>query len=221
MSAEILKKNSVILFQGDSITDSCRSRETDSNMGCGFAGMLSARLGLDFMDRNLTFHNRGVGGNDIMQLYARWREDAINLKPTLINLLIGINDCGRWTASKTGTSPKQFDHMYRSLIDFTLEELDDAAFILCEPFHLYMTGDGADEKKQRERLMIEEQLPERQDIVKRIAKDYGFIFVPLQEEISRYAELTSVGAVLYDGTHPTPMGHEIISRKWLGEVLGK
>jgi lysophospholipase L1-like esterase len=37
--------------------------------------------------------NRGVSGNRVKDLAARWEEDCLRLKPKLLTILIGINDC--------------------------------------------------------------------------------------------------------------------------------
>ena len=89
-----LTQNDIFLFQGDSITDGNRGRTPDPNhiLGHGFACMVSSKLGADNLTQKPTFINRGQSGDTITKMYARWREDAVLLKPTYINILIGIND---------------------------------------------------------------------------------------------------------------------------------
>ena len=74
-----------ILFQGDSITDSGRRTsggcgyETDA-VGPGYPGLLKSRILRDHPDRDdIEFVNRAISGNRIVDLYARWKADAINL----------------------------------------------------------------------------------------------------------------------------------------------
>ncbi len=74
-----LKENTVILFQGDSITDGARGRNEDLNhiMGHGYQYIIGARLQGDNPEKNIKFYNRGISGNRISDLYARWLEDMI------------------------------------------------------------------------------------------------------------------------------------------------
>lgn len=55
---------SVILFQGDSITDGGRSRNDDPNhfLGHGYAYLISSRLGAELAEKQPTFYNRGLVG---------------------------------------------------------------------------------------------------------------------------------------------------------------
>ena len=79
-----------ILFQGDSITD-CGRGNSISGFGDGYAMLVTAQLGLD-CPGEYTFYNKGIGGNRIVDVYARIKEDIINLKPDYMSLLIGVND---------------------------------------------------------------------------------------------------------------------------------
>ena len=45
--------------------------------------------------RDITFINRGISGNRVRDLRARWQEDCIDLKPDILSILIGINDSWR------------------------------------------------------------------------------------------------------------------------------
>lgn len=59
-----------ILFQGDSITDAGRSRTIDCNLGNGYVGEISHKLKLAGENHNIK--NRGIAGNRIIDIYARW-----------------------------------------------------------------------------------------------------------------------------------------------------
>jgi hypothetical protein len=62
-----------ILFQGDSITDAGRSRDTtvdqpNQALGSGYAQMAAALLLSDRPKEDLKIYNRGVGGDRIVNL---------------------------------------------------------------------------------------------------------------------------------------------------------
>jgi lysophospholipase L1-like esterase len=83
-----------ILFQGDSITDGNRGRNSDPNhiLGHGYQFIIAAKYGDDLANRNLTFINRGLSGNKVSDLARRWQTDTIDLKPDLLSILVGVND---------------------------------------------------------------------------------------------------------------------------------
>ena len=84
----------VTLFQGDSITDGNRGRTQDPNhiLGHGYASHVASTLGALHPERNLSFLNRGISGDTVASLQARWKSDALALRPDVISLLIGVND---------------------------------------------------------------------------------------------------------------------------------
>ena len=89
-----LQPHDVILFQGDSITDGGRQRTgSDFNhiMGQDYAYILAAQIGAQSPERELVFLNRGISGNRVPDLEARWQEDTIALHPQLLSILIGVN----------------------------------------------------------------------------------------------------------------------------------
>src|SRR4051794_14852287 len=83
-----------ILFQGDSITDGNRGRNNDWNhvMGHGYQYIISSKLWFDYPKKGFHFYNRGISGNKVTDLAARWQKDTIDLKPDVLSILIGVND---------------------------------------------------------------------------------------------------------------------------------
>src|SRR5665213_1700675 len=90
-----LHRGDTLLFQGDSITDGGRQRTgSDYNhiMGQDYAYVLAAEIGSQYPERSLVFVNRGISGERVIDLAARWQTDTIALKPNLLSILVGIND---------------------------------------------------------------------------------------------------------------------------------
>ena len=84
------------LFQGDSITDVNRVDEDDGGkgsylLGYGYPNLVASEL-LKSKKGEIEFINKGVSGNRIVDLYARIKDDIINLKPDAMSILIGVND---------------------------------------------------------------------------------------------------------------------------------
>ena len=128
-----------ILFQGDSITDVGRVREDESSLGQGYPRMLAERLGYEYPGQ-FRYLNRGISGNRVVDLYARWKVDALNLKPDYLSILIGVNDVWHEIEAQNGVEAKKYEKIYTMLLEETLEALPDIKIILMEPFVLHGTG---------------------------------------------------------------------------------
>ena len=210
-----LANGDIVLFQGDSITDGNRGRSEDPNhiLGHGYACMVSARLGADHVTEKPVFVNRGVSGDSLIRMYARWQEDTIDVKPTVLNILIGGNDMG-WT--RTATPSKSFERLYRMLLEDTLEMLPGIRIILCEPFFLPLAETRREQAAKVERVCT--HLTELQQIVRKLAKEYEFTFFPFQDMFDSLAQKVDSAYLVWDGIHPTMVGHEFMTRRWLETV---
>ena len=210
-----LTKGDIVLFQGDSITDGNRGRSEDPNhiLGHGYACMVSARLGADYVTEKPVFVNRGVSGDNLIGMYARWQDDTIGVKPTILNILIGGNDMG-WT--RTATPSKFFERMYRLLLEDTLELLPGVRIILCEPFFLPLPETRIEQAAKVERVCA--HLIELQQIVRRLAKEFQLTFVPFQDMFDSLARQVDSAYLVWDGVNPTMVGHEFMTRRWLETV---
>lgn len=217
----ILNYDDIFLFQGDSITDGNRGRNNDPNhiLGHGFACMIAARLGADNYMRQPVFINRGQSGDNIARMYARWREDAILLNPTIINILIGINDsCHSHPFDKDGKGvpEEQYERMYRMLIQDTLDALPDVKLILCEPF--FLCPNTQDEVKRRHFEQVKTEVKHYQKVVRHLSQEYGCLFVPFQDMFDELVKHTKQEYLVWDGLHPTMIGHEFMTRRWIETV---
>ncbi len=204
-----------ILFQGDSITDASRNRDSaqanqPAALGSGYANLIAARSLKNKPKANLSFLNRGISGNRIVDLYARWKSDALNLKPDLISILIGVNDLWHESKHSNGVDLKRFETMYRLLLEFTREQLVNTKLVICEPF-LLPCG-VADESWF-------EDMSERRAIVEKLAHEFSASFVPFQTKFDAALELAPAAFWAEDGVHPSPAGHQLMADAWL-EVAG-
>lgn len=201
-----------ILFQGDSITDCGRARIeiTDpaylrSGLGLGYPYLIAARLLCD-RGEDFNFYNFGISGNRVVDLYARWKADCINLRPDILSILIGVNDTWHEKARQNGVEVPRYEQFYRMLLDWTLKELPKIKLVLLEPFVFPFGAVGGD--------WIEE-IDQRREVVAGIAKDYGAVFVPLQSILNNALKVAPQEHWLADGVHPMPAGHQLIADAWL------
>ncbi len=195
------------IFQGDSITDCNRSREGCDPylLGTGYAFLTSAKLLTKYPEKDIQFINRGISGNRITDLFARWKRDMLNLAPNMLTILIGVNDTWHEAEHGEGVSVGQYETLYRMLIEWTLQEKPDLKIALLEPFILDTGAVAAWEEKYKKEVFA------RAETVKKIAGDFGLLFVPLQEKILAAANAYGAEKVLRDGVHPTAFGHALIS----------
>ena len=203
-----------ILFQGDSITDCGRSREDFSNVGTGYPLLVKALLGFEHPER-FQFQNRGISGNRIVDVYARIKADIINLKPDYMSILIGVNDVWHEFGGHNGVDADKFEKIYSMLIEEILEALPQIKIMILEPFCLRASATENTEEYPDKWNMFRGEVEKRAEKARAVADKYGLTFVPLQEKLDKAAENTPNSYWLWDGVHPTAMGHELIKREWL------
>lgn len=197
-----------IVFQGDSITDADRGPEgaPDAGLGHGYAYLVAARLSAEHPGLRLVFGDRGVSGNVIHDLAARWQDEAIALRPDVLSILIGINDT---TAEMTF---EEFEAAYDNLLEHTKAALPNVRLVLCEPFALLPhEADGR-------RNVWETNVRQRARIVEKLAAKYRAPFVRFQKVFDHAQERAPAEYWLYDGIHPTHAGHQLMADEWIRAV---
>lgn len=213
----------LILFQGDSITDCGRNREDNTSMGVGYVHMVKGQLGYEYPGK-YEFINRGNGGNQIVDVYARIKKDIINLKPDYMSLLIGVNSVGQELGGRrSGLSAEKFEKIYDMLIGEILEALPNIKIMILEPFVLEATATTATEAEPERWNYFRTEVPLRAAAARRIAEKYGLPFVELQSKFDCACKRAPASYWLGDGVHPTAMGHWIIKNEWMKafeEMLG-
>lgn len=197
-----------ILFQGDSITDSERSRTEPINMGYGYATLVTGEIGYEYPGEYITI-NRGISGNRIVDLYARIKADIINLKPDILSILIGVNDILHEAGVQNGVSADKYYRIYSMLIEEIIEALPSVKIMILEPFVLL----GSATKTHWEE--ISKGVKERAVKAKEVAEKYGLPFITLQDKFDKAVQTTSNEYWLVDGVHPSVAGHELIKREWI------
>lgn len=194
-----------ILFQGDSITDCGRRRETDAKderpeLGLGYVARIAPRL------PSWEVLNRGISGNRVVDLYARWKTDALHLKPDVISILIGVNDTWHEFGYGNGVEVPRYAVIYRMLLEWTRSVLPGVKLVLCEPFVLPcgVVGPG-----------WREEIDERREVVKALAADFSATFVPFQIAFDEALSQHPAEHWAQDGVHPTAAGHALMAACWL------
>ena len=205
-----------ILFQGDSITDVDRVRNSEGFVelgfpqlyGNGYPLLVSARLGFE-CPKEYEFVNRGISGNRVIDLLGRMKVDMINLKPDVMSILIGVNDVWHEYLTGNGICAEMYEELYNLLISEVKKALPDIRIMILEPFVLRGDGTEANYDEFRSEVLL------RAAAAKRVAERNHLEFIPLQEKFDEAAKIAPANHWLGDGVHPTPAGHELIAREWI------
>jgi len=204
----IIQPNAVVLFQGDSITDCGRDRANDKSLGFGYAAMAAAWFSALYPESGVTFLNRGISGNRVKDLLARWEDDCLALQPDWVSILIGINDCWRRYDRNDPTPVEEFYDGYRKLLTL-VRERTKAGLILCEPFVLPYPED-----RKAWRVDLDPKI----HAVRELAREFGAYYVPFDGIFAQAATRTPPQYWAEDGVHPTLAGHALMAQAWLRTV---
>jgi acyl-CoA thioesterase I len=193
-----------VLFIGDSITDCGRGRDDDTDLGAGYAALTAAWWSAAHPDREVTFLNRGIGGNRVSDLRRRWDADCLDLKPDVLSILIGINDTARSVSPDDPEDIDVFERDYRHILDALPDPRPQ--LILIEPFLVQV--DPA-------QSVWRPELDGRIAVVQGLTSEYGATYLPLDGAFNKVSGQSSAGRWIPDGVHPTLAGHALISQAWL------
>jgi lysophospholipase L1-like esterase len=203
------KKGRVILFQGDSITEAGHNRDAKepntAALGNGYPLLVASAVLAARPAAGLEFYNRGISGNKVPDLQARWTADTLDLKPDVLSLLIGVNDFWHKLDHGYNGTVEDYEQQYTTLLDETRKALPHVRIIVLEPFVL-RTG-AVDARWFPE-------FDQRRAAAARVARHAKATFVPLQAVFDRHARLAPPGYWAADGVHPTPAGHAVIAEQW-------
>lgn len=201
----LVKAQDVVLFQGDSITCADRDRPSRTDLGSGYAFLVAALYGARYPEHEVAFLNRGNGGNRAVDLRQRWEADCLEIRPSVVSILVGINEVYRKYERDQPTDTDDYRGCLTELLCLTRERLN-ARFILLEPFLLPIS-----ERQLAWRADLEQKI----QAVREVARKFEARLVPLDDLFARAARMTSPSYWTTDGIHPTPSGHGLIARAWL------
>lgn len=210
-----LNPGDVILFQGDSITDAGRDRSVDTpnspkGLGSGYAFLAGGKLLADHPTFDLSIYNRGVSGNKVHQLSDRWDMDTVSLKPTVLSILIGVNDYWHTLSGGYAGDINTYKNDYRKLIDNTLLSLPDVTLVIGEPFAV-----------NRVKHVTDDWYPtfqHYQAVARDIAAEYNATFIPYQQVFDQACADVYPEYWTNDGVHTTLAGAQLMAETWLAAV---
>ncbi len=204
-----------ILFQGDSITDCCRDRNNFFGLGDGYAYMVNAQYGYEKTGQ-FECVNRGISGNRSVDVYARLKQDIINIKPDYMSILMGVNDVWHELAIQNGVDTPKFEKIYTMLLEEVLEALPDVKLLILEPYALPGEAtEGTLEDGRDKYTVFRKDTEEKAAACRRVAEKFNIPFVPLQAKFDEMQKAYGTESVSPDGVHPNGAGHVLIARAWM------
>ncbi len=210
-----LRKDDIILFQGDSITDAGRNREEKASnntkaLGNGYALLAGSQLLYGHADKNLQIYNRGISGNKVFQLAGRWDEDCLQLKPTVLSILIGVNDFWHMLNGEYSGTVETYRKDFKTLLDKTRQKLPGMKLIIGEPFAV--TGTKAVNEKWFPTFY------EYQKAAREIADNFDAVFIPYQQVFDKAVKTAPGVYWTHDGVHPSLAGSQLMAQAWMEAV---
>lgn len=210
-----LKPGAVVLFQGDSITDAGRERmKQQSNLaasfGTGYAFIAATRLLNENPEKDLSIFNRGISGNKVYQLAERWQRDCFDLNPSVLSILIGVNDFWHKLDGKYDGTVEKYEQDYKQLLTLTTKMLPEVKLVIGEPFALQETT-----------AVNEKWFPEfdgYRAVAKKMAEEFNAVFIPYQTIFNEAILKAPAKYWTPDGVHPSMAGCALMAEAWLEAV---
>ena len=193
-----------LLFIGDSITD-CGRREDPEELGHGYVRLLAEHFAAH--EPTATLINRGISGNKVADLEARFTVDCLDHAPDLVTIYVGVNDAWHRFTRGEHVTDDSFEQGCRNLLEQLSARVPDAPVMMIVPF-------VADIDEQAAR--VHSDLDGKVAIIRRLAAEHGHRIVDLEQVLATAYEAGHTPATLAeDGVHPTPAGHRLIADAWL------
>ena len=203
-----------LVMIGDSITDCNRARPVgegrDAALGTGYVSLVDAMLKATLPQARIRVINRGISGDTMRDLHARWQRDVLDLQPDWLSIMIGINDVWRQFDSPLQTewhvSLDAYRHLLTDLVATTRPTLDGLVLMTpyfiepnrCDPMRAMMDRYG--------------------QVVRAVAVAHDAIFIDTQAAFDAVLAHTHPMSLAWDRVHPNLVGHMVLARAFLGGV---
>lgn len=210
----LLHRGDKLLFIGDSITDSDRRKPEGEGLfygsGKGYVSLVDGLLQTIYPDYGIRVVNKGNSGDTVRNLAERWQEDVLEQKPQWLVIMIGINDV--WRQYDLPFMPET--HVYKEEYEATLRQLVSETkpkvegLVLMTPFFI--------ESNRQDKMRA--TMDEYGAIVRKLADEYGTLFVDTQAAFNKVLEELHSSALAWDRVHPTTPGHMVLARAFLNTI---
>ncbi len=213
-----IQTGSKLLFIGDSITDAGRAESGETTpwdvhlgLGKGYVNLVNALMSIGDPTLKIRVLNRGVSGNTVKDLEARWERDVLELRPDWLSVMIGVNDVWRQfdvpLREEVHILPDTFKATYRRLLQRARPDVQ--GLVLMTPF---VFDQNTNDPMRR-------QMDAYGAIVRELAAEFDAIFVDIQAAVDRVLQHMHPTALAWDRIHPGTEGHMIFAKAFLEAVV--
>ncbi|WP_067495434.1 SGNH/GDSL hydrolase family protein [Actinoplanes sp. TFC3] len=197
-----------IVVIGDSITD-CGRRDVNAPYGDGYVDLIRSLVTARYPELGLTWVNRGIGGDTVRDLAARWEADAIGERPDWLSVMIGINDVWHGFGSQPHRAVPldEYAATLRSLLSTTVDRTG-CRLIVAEPYII------EPDLSEAQRAKSDQYRAAARDI----AQECHAVIVPTQDAFDQVLRSTTPADWADDRIHPNHPGHAVIAQAFLREL---
>lgn len=198
----IFKPKEKIEFIGDSITDCGRQSPEWHPLGDGYVRLFHDLLQAGYPKLQLKIINKGISGDRVTSLKARWKPDVLEVNPDWLFIYIGVNDVWRFFDGdrEKAVHLDEFENIYRQLINGARTGTN-AQIRLVSPFLAEKDTDDAFRKK----------LSQYQAAIDALGQGFNLPVIHMQPAFD-WAMLSQPASYwTADRVHPTREGHMLIA----------
>lgn len=196
-----------IVFIGDSITEWGRF-DDEEDLGENYVRIIHDYFKVAHPEKQLEIINKGIGGNRVTDLAARWQEDVIDQNPDIVSISIGINDVWRQIdqPQMEQVYPERFEQVYDEILA-KLKAETNATIIIMEP-----TVMAEDVEAEGNKMLIPYL-----EATHRLVEKYDTLLVPTHDAFLDYLRKGNY-PLTTDGVHMNPAGNLLMAMTWLKAV---
>ena len=206
-----------VVFLGDSIT---QNAVINSEEFKGFITLIQEEV-----DKNIKLIGRGISGDKVSDLLARYNQDVLKLDPDIVFIYIGINDVWHKYDFGTGSDIDLYEKGLRTII--TDIQKQGAQVILCTPTVIgensgeFRLGNQFKDVETMEKM--DEDLDAFSDIVRNLSIEFNTELVDLRKVFKNYIsennpENKAKGILTSDGVHLNNQGSRLIAENMLNYI---
>ena len=210
MNNLLFQSGEKVLFIGDSITD-CGRRDAHAPLGHGYVRKITELITAKYPERQITYVNKGIGGDIVEGLESRWDIDVINEKPEWLSVKkIGINNASRQYGE--GVSAADYlpiwEACYRRILTRAKTELGASLFL----FEIFYVAEDVDTPRPLD-------VDAYNASIHRLAEEFDARLISTSTAFES-AVAARPGALwtTQDGVHPNAEGHTLMALEFLKQA---
>ena len=209
MSNLLFQSGDKVLFIGDSITD-CGRRGDHAPYGHGYVRKITELIIAKYPDRDITYINKGIGGDVVEGLENRWDADVIDEKPDWLSVKIGINNAGRQHGQGIPNEDylPSWEACYRRILTRVKNELEIPIFL----FEIFYIEEDVENPRP---LAVDAYNAS----IHKLADEFDALLIQINDAFDN-AVAARPGALwtTRDGVHPNAEGHTLMALEFLKQA---